>query len=88
MAVYRSSGCEPRPVVQAAIPTQNKKSALSVQILFGFEAKNTYPKFPKMLPLKTHVLKESTNYVVDLNCKGTCWEALISCSLDKYSSVA
>lgn len=52
MAVDRSSGCEPRPAVLAAIPTQNQDSALSVLSLFVFEAKNTYSKVLKTLPLK------------------------------------
>lgn len=52
VAVYRSPDCEPRPIVLAAIPIQNKDNALSVQILFVFEAKNIYSKVPKMLPLK------------------------------------
>lgn len=37
----------------AATPTQNKGSALNVQILFAFDSKNTHSKVPKMLPLKT-----------------------------------
>lgn len=40
-----------------------------------------------MLPLKVHVLKESTSYVVHVDCKSSCWEALISGSLGNYSSV-
>lgn len=58
MAVYRSSGCEPRPVVLAAIPTQNKDSVLSVQILFVYKLKIPIQRFQRCCHLKCIFLKK------------------------------